>query len=85
MPFYDLNDTDTDDLPEHMQPDPYCVWVWIVAPNTNHSSVCFEKEMAAEIAEAKTGDVEMRRTRLWFKDEQAEKEVNGVLGAGYEE
>lgn len=85
MTFIDLDNTDTEDLPEHMQPDPYCVWVWIVAPNTNHASVCFEKEMAERIQEAKTGNVDKKRTRLWFKSEVAEKEVHSVPGSGYDQ
>jgi hypothetical protein len=85
MPFYDLDETDASDLPDEMKPDPYCVWVWIVAPGTNHAAVCFEKEMAERIQDAKTGDVGMRRTRMWFDDDLAEKKVHAVRGSGYNE
>ena len=68
-----------------MQPDPHCVWVWVVAPNTNHATVCFEKECAEHIKELKTGDVEMKRRRLWFESDEAEKEVHAVPGSGYQE
>lgn len=83
VPFHDLNNTDADDLPEHLQSDPYCVWVWIVAPETDYASVCFEKDMAERVAELKTGDVGMKRTRLWFSSDVAEKEVHAVPGSGY--
>lgn len=85
MPFHDLNNTDADDRPSHLQPDPHCVWVWIVAPDTNHTSVCFEKDAAREVADAKTGDVDVKRTRLWFSSDVAEKEVHAVPGAGYDQ
>jgi len=61
------------------------VWVWIVAPDTSYASVCFEKEMAEQIAEMKTGDVDMKRTRMWFKSDAAEKDVHAVPGSGYDQ
>ena len=85
MPFHDLDNTDVEDLPEHMQPDPHCVWVWIVAPNTNHASVCFEKAAAETVADAKTGDVDVKRTRMWFDSDVAEKEVHAIPGSGYDQ
>lgn len=85
MPFHDLDNTDAEDLPEHLQPDPYCVWVWLVAPDTNHTSVCFEKDMAERVADMKSGDVDMKRTRMWFSSDVAEKDVHAVPGAGYDQ
>ena len=85
MPFHDLDNTDAEDLPEHLQPDPYCVWVWLVAPDTNHTSVCFEKDMAERVADMKSGDVDMKRTRMWFSSAVAEKDVHAVPGAGYDQ
>jgi len=85
MPFYDLDNTDVEDLPEHMQPDPHCVWVWIVAPNTTYASVCFEKSMAERVQEMKSGDVEIKRTRMWFDSDVAEKEVHAIPGSGYKQ
>ena len=85
MPFHDMNDGDPDDLPDHLQPDPYCVWVWIVAPETNHASVCFDKDAAEDVAESKTGDVGMKRTRMWFSSDISEQEVHAVPGSGYDQ
>lgn len=85
MPFHDLNNTDKDDLPDHLQPDPHCVWVYIVAPNTTYESVCFDRESAEEVAELKTGDVEIKKTRLWFSSDEAERRVHTVPGSGYSE
>ena len=85
MTFIDLDNTDTEDLPDHMKPDPHCVWVWIVAPDTDYESVCFEKSMAEHVAELKSGDVEMERTRLWFDSDAAERYVHSVPGSGYNE
>jgi len=83
MTFIDHDNTDLEDLPEDMQPDPYCVWVYLVAPDTNHTSVCFDKDMAEHIAEAKVADVKIKRTRMWFSSDVAEKEVHAVPGSGY--
>lgn len=85
MTFIDHDNTDLEDLPEDMQPDPHCVWVWVVAPNTNHESVCFDKDMAEHVADMKHGNVDMKRTRMWFSSDVAEKEVHAVPGSGYEQ
>jgi len=81
----DHNETDADELPEDMRPDPHCVWVWLVAPDTNRTSVCFEKDMAETVAEAYPGDVDVKRTRMWFDSEVAEKEVHAIPGSGYDQ
>lgn len=89
MPFHDLNNTDLEDLPEDMRPDPHVVWVWVVyqkdEQNPRMTSVCFEKSMAEQVAEMKTPEMGMRRTRMWFDSPVAEKEVHAVPGAGYEQ
>jgi hypothetical protein len=89
MPFYDLDNTDVDDLPEEMRPDPHCVWVWVVyakdGQNPGMTEVCFEKSMAERVAEMKTPEMGIRRTRMWFDSGVAEKEVHAIPGSGYDQ
>jgi len=81
----DHESDDTDDLPDDLQPDEHVVWVWLVAPDQDCTSVCFEKEMAERIAEMKTPDVDIKRTRMWFDSPVAEQDVHAVPGSGYDQ
>ena len=91
MPYYDLNETDIEDLPEHLQPDPHCVWVWVVHRTGTEGggpiSVHFDRDSAEWAADAKGehGDVAVKRTRMWFTDDDSERRVWRVPGSGYRE
>lgn len=91
MTFYDLDNTPVEDLPDHLQPDPHCVWVWLVyrtdVEGGRPISVHFDRESADWAADAKAeyGAVDVRRTRMWFTDDDAERRVWDVDGSGYRE
>ena len=91
-PFYDLDNTDVEDLPEHLQPDPHVVWVWIVRRENEPDQpmqVCFDKRMAEQIADKRANhsgkEMEIKRTRMWFSRDETEKQVWQIPGAGYNE
>lgn len=64
MPFYDLNNTDPDDLPEHLQPDPVVIWCYVVRGETVIYGVHYDREDAEEHAEVCKGEVRTQRQRL---------------------